>query len=101
MEKNLTIEEREAILPWYLKRGWSTFFVFVCAPIELIILLFNLNKMDKETKSDRFFWVVLFGGLWLLNFAPRNLFTIFIAFGFFALSTLLLFMKLLGAEKIK
>lgn len=45
--------------------------------------------------------MAMFGGLWLLNFVPRNLFTIFIAVGFFAFSALLLFMKLLGAEKIE
>lgn len=70
MEEKLTIEEREANLPWYLKRGWSTFFAFVCAPIELIILLFHLNKMDKQTKSDRFF---LGGDVWwavVVKFCP-------------------------------
>lgn len=101
MEKNLTFEEREQNLPWYLKQGWSIFLAFVCAPIALIILLFHIKKMDNDTKWNRFFWVAMFGGLWLLNFLPRNLFTMFIAFGFFAFTALLLFIKLLGAKKFE
>ncbi|KOS69344.1 hypothetical protein AEA09_12755 [Lysinibacillus contaminans] len=69
MGENLTIEERESNLPWYLKRGWSTFFAFICAPVAQIILLFHLNNVGKQTRWTVFL-VAIFGGLWLLNFVP-------------------------------
>lgn len=60
MEENLTTEEQEKNFPWYLKRG--KFFVFVCAPIALITLLFHLKKWIRK-RNRKVFWVAMFGGL--------------------------------------
>lgn len=87
-------------LPWYLQKGWSLFFLVVIPPMGYLIVLFNFNKIDKETRENRLFLATLFAGLWSLKFLPRdNIYSFIVIFLVFSLSTFLLFLKFLGVKK--
>ncbi|WP_102692204.1 hypothetical protein [Rummeliibacillus pycnus] len=92
------MENTNKELPWYLKKSWSIFLAFICPPIAYLIILFNLEKMDHETKMDRLFFATIMTSMWLLKFLPHNPFTLFILIFCFAGSAFLLFYKFL-AEK--
>ncbi|MDF9763727.1 ABC-type multidrug transport system permease subunit [Peribacillus simplex] len=87
--------------PWYLKNGWSTLFAIIFPPIAYIIIVFNLKKMDYDTKMNRLFFVTIVTSLWLLKFLPHNIFNTFIVIICFGISAFLLFYRLFGGEKNK
>ncbi|WP_397539072.1 hypothetical protein [Rummeliibacillus pycnus] len=85
-------------LPWYLRQGWSIFFAIISPPIAYLIIIFNLKKMDQETKSDRLFFATIMTALWSLKFLPHNTFTLIILILCFAGTAFLMFYKLLGEK---
>ena len=61
-------EKIERKIPWYLRSGWNTFFLIVCPIFIYIFVVFNLKKLDKETKEDRLFWATIFASGWFVKF---------------------------------
>lgn len=92
------MEYKNNKLPWYLRKGWSFFFAFICPPIAYLMIIFNLKRMDYETKMDRLFFATIMTSIWLLKFLPHNPFTLFIVILCFAGSTFLMFYKFLGKK---
>lgn len=80
-------------LPWYLRD--TAFFIIslIFVPLSLIILMVNSGKIDREILSDRAFIAFLFSLIFVMNFLPRNGFTLTISMLFYLFTGFLLLMK--------
>lgn len=65
-------KKNEENLPWYLRQNPSIVIAILSPPIAYLVVLFNLKKMDAETKKDRFVFATIMAAIWSLKFVPRN-----------------------------
>jgi len=92
------MKKKNEELPWYLRKDWSVFLAFIAPPIAYLIIIFNLKKMDHETKMDRLTFATLMTSMWSLKFLPHNIFTLIILIFCVAGTAFLMFYKFLGGK---
>ncbi|PIC84924.1 hypothetical protein CSV72_16290 [Sporosarcina sp. P20a] len=75
------MEDKETELPWYLKKTPFLTIAFCFAPLAYILVLLNWNRVDKETKGDRFFVASILFLIFSIGFMPSNFLSISLAIG--------------------
>lgn len=66
-------------LPWYLKKMPFLIIAFCFAPLAYIVILLNWNRLDSETRGNRFFVASILFLIFSIGFMPRNFLSISLA----------------------
>ncbi|WP_342539429.1 hypothetical protein MKY15_08420 [Sporosarcina sp. FSL K6-1540] len=74
-------ENKENELPWYLKKTPFLIIAFCFAPVAYIIVFLNWNRLDNETKGNRFFVASILFLIFSIGLMPRSVLSISLTIG--------------------
>ena len=86
-------ESDDEELPWYLKRNTVGLFAVLFPPLAYLIVFFNQQKFNANTRSGLTFFTTLMLATWVLKLLPHNPITLTLAIGAVLFSGLLLVIK--------
>ena len=89
----LTKKTDDEELPWYLQRNTVLLFAVVFPPLAYLLVFFNKQKFNSNTRSGLTFFTTLMLSLWVLKLLPHNTVTLILVIGAVLFSFLLLVIK--------
>lgn len=86
-------ETNDVELPWYLKRNTVSLFAVIFPPLAYLLVFFNKQKFDSNTREGLTFFTTLMLAMWVIKLLPHNPVTLTLVIGAVLFSFILLVIK--------